>query len=421
VILGFTLLALALMMLSVPLFFVFGVGSAAIAVWALNLPSHTLLQISFDAVSKQVLVALPIFVFAGNIMYHGGSARRLVDLGVSWVGHLPGGLGIAMILSIAVFSAISGSILASIVAIGGVLMKPMVDAGYPKPFVIALAATAALMDALIPPSNTAIIYSALTQVPVSKAFAAGVFPGLLLGLLLLVYVMWTCRHMKRPAPQPWRARARAFVLAMPSLLLPVLILGGLYGGFLTPAESASLASVYALMLGVVVYRELTWEGFWKATRSTAETTAVIFAIIAMAVYFSTIMIYTKAPQAIVQFFVQYNVGPLTFLMLAGIAIVLLGTAIEAVPVFYITMPILYPVCLALKIDPLHFYVFITGLIGLGLISPPVCVGIYTAASIIKTPPQQAFSALPAFFMIGILYAVIVMFFPGLATWLPKYW
>ena len=147
-VLGFALLALALMLLSVPLFFVFGVSSAAIAVWGLNLQSHTLMQVSFDAVSKQVLVAIPIFVFAGNVMYHGGSARRLVDLGVSAVGHLPGGLGIAMILSIAIFSAISGSILASILAIGGVLMKPMVDAGYPKPFVIVLAATAALKERL---------------------------------------------------------------------------------------------------------------------------------------------------------------------------------------------------------------------------------------------------------------------------------
>lgn len=420
-VLGFALLALVLMLLSVPLFFVFGVSSAAVAVWGLNLPSHTLMQVSFDAVSKQVLVAIPIFVFAGNVMYHGGSARRLVDLGVSAVGHLPGGLGIAMILSIAVFSAISGSILASIVAIGGVLMKPMLDKGYPKPFVIVLAATAALMDALIPPSNTAIIYSAITHVPVSKAFAAGVLPGLLLGALLLVYVMWTCRDMERPAPQPWSARLRALVVALPSLFLPVLILGGLYGGLLTPAESASLASVYALALGWFVYRELSWRGFWRATRATAETTAVIFAVIAMAVYFSIIMTYTRTPQAIVQFFIDHNIGPMTFMILAGIAIIVLGTFMEAVPVFYLTLPIMYPVCLALKIDPLHFYVFITGLIGIGLITPPVCVGIYTAAAIIKTPPQQAFRAVPGFFLVGMVYAVIVMLVPALATWLPRYW
>jgi len=420
-VLGFALLALALMLLSVPLFFVFGVSSAAIALWGLNLPSHTLLQVSFDAVSKQVLVAIPIFVFAGNVMYYGGSARRLVDLGVSAVGHLPGGLGIAMILSIAIFSAISGSILASIVAIGGVLMKPMVDKGYPKPFVIVLAATAALMDALIPPSNTAIIYSSITHVPVSKAFAAGVFPGLVLGLLLLVYVMWVCRSMERPARQSWGERVRAFVVALPSLVLPVLILGGLYGGLLTPAESASVASVYALGLGVFVYRELTWSGFWRATRATAETTAVIFAIIAMAVYFSIIMTYTKTPQAIVQFFVEYNIGPITFFILAGIAIIILGTFMEAVPVFYLTLPIMYPISTALKIDPLQFYVFITGLIGIGLITPPVCVGLYTAAAILRTPPQEAFRAVPGFLMIGILYAVIVVLVPSLATWLPKYW
>jgi C4-dicarboxylate transporter DctM subunit len=420
-VLGFTLLGVVLMLLSVPLFFVFGVSSAAIAVWGLGLPSHTLMQVSFDAVSKQVLVAIPIFVFAGNIMYHGGSARRLVDLGVSAVGHLPGGLGIAMILSIAVFSAISGSILASIVAIGSVLMKPMVEAGYPKPFVIVLAATAALMDALIPPSNTAIIYSSITHVPVSKAFSAGVLPGLLLGALLLVYVMWTCRRMARPAPQSWRQRIRAFAIALPSLFLPVLILGGLYGGLLTPAESASLASVYALALGMVVYRELTWSGFWKATRSTAETTAVIFAIIAMAVYFSIIMTYTKTPQAIVQFFIDYNIGPITFMILAGIAIIILGTFMEAVPIFYLTLPIMYPISTALKIDPLHFYVFITGLIGIGLITPPVCVGVYVAAAILKTPPQQAFSAVPGFFTVGIIYSAIVMLLPWLSTWLPRYW
>lgn len=420
-VLGFALLALALMLLSVPLFFVFGVSSAAIAVWGMGLPSHTLMQLSFDAVSKQVLVAIPIFVFAGNIMHHGGSARRLVDLGISLVGHLPGGLGIALILSIAVFSAISGSILASIVAIGGVLMQPMIDKGYPRPFVIVLAATAALMDALIPPSNTAIIYSAITHVPVSKAFAAGVLPGLVLGALLVVYVMWLCRAMQRPAPQSWRLRARALLAALPSLLLPVLILGGLYGGLLTPAESASLASVYALLLGWFVYRELSWKGFWRATRATAETTAVIFAVIAMAVYFSVIMTYTKTPQAIVQFFVDYNIGPITFMVLAGIAIIILGTFMEAVPIFYLTLPVMYPVSTALKIDPLHLYVFITGLIGIGLITPPVCVGVYTAAALIKTPPQQAFRAVPGFFLVGIIYSVIVMLAPALATWLPRYW
>jgi len=172
---------------------------------------------------------------------------------------------------------------------------------------------------------------------------------------------------------------------------------------LTPSESASVASIYAVALGIFVYRELGWKNFWTATRTTAHTTAVIFAIIAMAVYFSIIMTYTKTPQAIVQFFIDYNIGPITFMILAGVAILILGTFIEAVPVFYLTMPILYPLCAALKIDLLHFYVFVTGLIGLGLITPPVCVGVYTAAAILGTPPQQAFRYVPGFTPENFLY------------------
>ena len=196
---GFILLAILAMALSVPLFLVFGAGSAAIAFEVLGLPLHTLMQVSFDAMTKQVLVSIPIFIFAGAVMLHGGSARRLVDLGMAMVGHLPGGMAVALILAIGIFSAISGSILASIVAIGSVMMPPMIEKGYPKPFVVVLTASAALIDALIPPSNTAIIFSAITHVPVSKTFAAGVFPGLVLMGLLLVYSMWYCRHIPRLA------------------------------------------------------------------------------------------------------------------------------------------------------------------------------------------------------------------------------
>ncbi len=420
-IIGFVVASVVMLLLAVPLFFVFGIGSAGIAIWALNLPAHTLMQVSFDAMTKQVLVAIPIFIFAGSVMFHGGAARRLVDLATSAVGHLPGGLAIALILSIGVFSAISGSILASIVAIGSVLMPPMIEKGYPKPFVIVLAATAALIDALIPPSNTAIIYSALTHVPVSKAFAAGILPGFVLMGLLLLYVMWYSRHMPRPDPASAAVRWRAFWIAIPALLLPVIILGGLYRGLLTPSESASVASVYAMALGAAVYRELSWAGLWRALRETAQTTTVIFAIIAMAVYFSVIMTYTRVPQVIVSFFIEYNIGPLTFMLLAGIAVLILGTFIEVVPVFYLTMPIFFPLCVALKVDLLHFYVFFTGLVGIGMITPPVCVGLYTAAAIVREPPQNAFRAVPGFVMVGLVYAGIVLAFPALATWLASYW
>jgi len=414
----YILLAVAAMLLSVPLFLVFGIGSAAIALDVLGLPAHSLMQISFDAMTKQVLVAIPIFIFAGAVMLHGGAARRLVDFGMALVGHLPGGMAVALILAIGIFSAISGSILASIVAIGSVMMPPMIRAGYPKPFVVALTAAAALVDALIPPSNTAIIFSAITHVPVNRTFAAGVLPGFVLMGLLLLYAMWYCRHMPRPEKASGSVRLKALMSAVPALLMPVIILGGLYRGFMTPAEAASVASVYALMLGWFVYRELSWTGVFKSLRSTAETTTAIFAIIAMAVYFSIILTFTKTPQSIIAFFVEYGITPLTFMLLAGLVYLILGTFLEAVPVFYLTVPIFFPICMALKIDPLQFYVFMVGMVGIGLLTPPVCVGVYTASAIINEPPNRAFVAIPGFMAVGLLYGAIILAFPWLATWLP---
>jgi C4-dicarboxylate transporter DctM subunit len=416
-IVGYALLALVLMVLSVPLFFVFGISSAAIALEALRLPPTSLMQIAFGAMTKQVLVAIPVFIFAGNVMLHGGSAKRLVDFGLMMVGHLPGGMGVAMIISMGFFSAISGSILASIVAVGTVMMPTMVKMGYPKPFVVVLAAAAALIDALIPPSNTAIIYSALTHVPVSRTFAAGVFPGLVLMALLILYVIWRCHLLPRPPRASWPERRAAFVAAIPALLMPVAILGGLYRGFLTPAESASVAAVYAMVLGAFVDRGLTRRGVATALRDTAETTTIIFVIIAMATFFSVVITYTRAPQAIIAFFIHYNVGPTTFMLLAGLTLLILGTFLEVVPIFFLTMPIFFPLCQALKVDLLQFYVFMTGLVGIGMLTPPVCVGVYTASAVLREPPDRAFRSVPGFVGVGLVYAAIILAFPSLASWL----
>lgn len=415
---AFSVAAICLMLLSVPLFLVFGIGSAAIALFSLKLPATTLMQLSFDAMTKHVLVAIPIFIFAGNIMLHGGAAKRLVDLALRLVGHLPGGLGVAMVFAMAIFGAISGSILASIVAIGTMMMPTMVRAGYPKPFVVVLAAAAALIDALIPPSNTAIIFSSLTHVPVSRTFAAGVFPGLVLMTLLSIYVMWHCRSMARAERSTVGERSLALWNAVPVLMMPVGILGGLYGGLLTPAESASVAALYGIVLGLLE-RKLTWHGFTLALRGTAETTTVIFVIIAMATFFSVVITYTRLPQELINALVAFNIGPVTFFVLAGVVILILGTFIEVVPIFYLTLPIFIPLCQALKIDLLQFYVFMTGLVGVGMLTPPVCVGVYTAAAVIAEPPDRAFRAVPPFIVIGIIYAAIMVAFPQLATWLPS--
>lgn len=411
-------ISLILLALALPIFLVFGLGSSAIAVLDLNLPWTTLIQISMGAVSKQVLIAIPLFIFAGSVMLRGGAARRLVDFCIALVGHLSGGLGIAMVLAMGFFAAFCGSILAAITAVGTILMPVMVERGYSRAFVVVLAAAAGLLEALIPPSNAAIIYSSLTSVPVSATFAAGILPGLLLMVLLIVYVMWRCRRMERMQRASRRTILRTGWQALPALFTPVIIMGGIYAGLLTPSETAAVAGVWGMLIGAVVYRELTWRGVLQALRTTAETSAIIFIIIAMASFMSVVMTYTRAPQDVIGFFSSFDASVILVMAMIGVAVLILGTFLEIIPVFLLTIPIIVPLSQTMDIDLLHFYVFFTGVAGLGLLTPPVCVGVYTASAVINEPPNRAFTAIGGFLMVGIVYAAIVLMVPGLATWLP---
>ena len=413
-----TLFSLVFLFLSVPIFMVFGLGSATTAIWGMNLPWSTLIQVSFGAMTKHVLIAVPLFIFTGMIMLRGGAAARLVHFATTLVGHWPGGLGIAMILAMGFFAAFCGSILAAITAIGTIMIPQMVDQGYPKPFVIVLAASAAFLEALIPPSNAAILFSALTDVPVSRTFAAGFVPGFILILLLGILVTWKCRHLRNPDKATMSQRLTAFWSAIPGLFTPVIILGGIYAGLLTPSESAAIAGIWAILIGVIVYRELTFQGVVLALYETARITAVIFAIIAMATFLSVVLTYSQAPQKIISFFTDMGGTPAMFWLAVAVICLILGTFIEIVPVFYLTVPIFAALALALGQNILHLYVVFVAFAGIGMITPPVCVGIYTAAGVARESPEKAFREVPLFVGLGIVFGLIVILFPQAATWLP---
>ena len=413
------LLSVVLLGLSVPIFMVFGLGSAASAIWIMDLPWSTLIQVSFGSMTKHVLIAVPLFIFTGMVMLRGGAAGRLVHFATTLVGHWPGGLGLSMILAMGFFAAFCGSILAAITAIGTIMIPKMVEQGYSKPFVIVLAASAAFLEALIPPSNAAILFSALTEVPVSRTFAAGFVPGLVLTVLLSAVVFWRCRHLRNPVRATVSERLAAFRSAVPGLFTPVIILGGIYAGLLTPSESAAVAGVWAILIGVFVYRELTFRGIVRALNETARITAVIFAIIAMATFLSVVLTYSRAPQAIIGFFTEMGGTPLMLWISIAVICLILGTFIEIVPVFYLTVPIFAALALSLGQDILHLYVIFVAFAGIGMITPPVCVGIYTAAGVAGESPEKAFREVPLFVAIGILFGILMMAMPGAATWLPS--
>ena len=411
-------LSLILLIGSVPIFLVFGLGSSVAAIGGLNLPWSVLVQVSFGALTKHVLIAVPLFIFAGMAMLKGGAASRLVHFATTLVGHWRGGLGLAMVISMGFFAAFCGSILAAITAVGTIMMPKMIEAGYPKPFVVVLAASAALLEALIPPSNAAILFSALTNVPVSQTFAAGVVPGFILLLFMIIIVIVKCRNIpgtsKASAAERWQAGKNA----LPALITPGIILGGIYAGLLTPSESAAIAGLWALFMGFAIYRELTFSGLLSCLKETAAITAVIFAIIAMATFLSVVLTYSQLPQKIIQYFTEIGVGIYFFCTALAIICLVLGTFIEIVPVFYLTVPIFAAIITSLNQNLLHLYVVFVAFAGIGMITPPVCVGVYTAAGVIREDPAGAFKEVPLFVGVGILYGILMILFPAAATWLP---
>ncbi len=411
--------SMLLLFMAVPVFLVFGAGSAGAAILDLGLPWSTLIQVSYAAITKPVLIAIPLFIFSGLAMLRGGIASRLVHMTTTLVGHWPGGLAIGMVLTMGFFAAFCGSILAAITAVGTIMMPKMIEQGYPPAFVIVLAASAALLEALIPPSNAAIVFSALTSVPVSKTFAAGILPGLVLMVLLMILSVWRCRHIRMASKATPAEVWQAVKAAAPGLVTPVIILGGIYGGLLTPSETAAVAGIWAVLIGFLIHRELTIEGLLGALRQTAIATTVIFTIIAMAMFLSVILTYTRAPQDIIGYFTEFGVTPMMFWLMLAIICLILGTFIEIVPLFYLTVPIFAAIALSFNLNLLHLFVVFTAFAGIGMITPPVCVGIYTAAGVVNISPERAFGEIPAFVLMGIVYGALMIMSPVLSTWLPS--
>jgi C4-dicarboxylate transporter DctM subunit len=408
------------LIISVPIFLVFGLSGGLVTAGALNLPWDLITQVTFDAITKYILLAIPLFIFSSLVMVEGGMAHRLVAVFTSAVGHWRGGLAVAMVLAMGFFGALCGSILAAIVAVGGIMIPPMVKQGYPRPFVAALAACSGFLDTLIPPSNSAIIYCAITGESVPKAFAAGIIPGFVFGALLLAVVFWKCRHMGRSRFAGWGEVGRAAQAALPALITPVIILGGSYSNLFTPTESAALAGVWAVFVGFVIYRELTWAKLWQALKNTAVTTSVIFAIIATASFLSVALTYTRFPHRVIEAVLGWGATPFLFFLAIALIVLILGCFIEVVPIMYLTVPIFAPLAAALHVDLLQLMTVLTAFVGLGLLTPPVCVGAYTAAAIAQEEAASVIRAVfPTFFLQGIVYGLILMLFPGLSTWLPS--
>lgn len=371
----------------------------------------------FNALESFPLVAVPLFIFAANIMTAGGIARRLTDAAKAAMGQFPGGLAMAAVVSCMFFAAISGSSSATVVAVGTLLIPAMAKAGYGQRYSTGLIATSGSMGILIPPSIPLIVYGTSTEQNIGELFIAGVIPGILAGLLLLALVIFLARGRNLgngEAALTEGDKVRTFKDAFLSLLLPIIILGGIYQGVFTPTEAAGVAVIYALLISLLVYREIGLRDLPGITMRSAKMSAMIMFVIANGTLLSFVLTSEQIPVQVTNLFISLDLGRWSFLLVVILLLLIVGCFMETSSAILILAPILLPVALALGVDPIHFGIIVVMALEIGLVTPPLGLNLFVASGISGIPILQvAWAAIPsALVLLGAL--LIVTYIPDLA-------
>lgn len=414
-------LLLLLMLTGMPISIALGLTVLTFLFTMTTVPIESVALKLFTGIEKFEIMAIPFFILAGNFLTHGGVARRMINFATSMVGHWHGGLAIAGVMACALFAAVSGSSPATVVAIGSIIMPAMVRQGYPKGFGAGVITTSGALGILIPPSIVMVMYSVSTNTSVGQLFMAGVIPGLMLAFFLGLTTWYLARKHNYPrmVKATWGERFVAFRKSAWGLLLIVIVMGGIYSGMFTPTEAAAVSAVYAFIVAVFVYKDMSLKQVPKVLIDSAAMSAMLLYIITNAVLFSFLMTSENIPQAMAAWILDSGFGMISFLLVVNILLLLAGNVMEPSSIVLIMAPILFPVAMKLGIDPVHFGIIMVVNMEVGMCHPPVGLNLYVATGIAKMGITELTVAVLPWLMTMIAFLMLITYVPIISTWLPR--
>ncbi|MDO9224691.1 MAG: TRAP transporter large permease subunit [Pseudomonadota bacterium] len=414
-------LLVTLMLTGMPISISLGLTVLAFLYTLTSVPIESVALKLFTGIEKFEIMAIPFFILAGNFLTHGGVARRMINFATAMVGHLRGGLALGGVLACALFAAVSGSSPATVVAIGSILLPAMIKAGYPKRFGAGVITTSGTLGILIPPSIVMVMFAVSTNTSVGALFMAGVIPGLVLAVMLGFATWWRARKLNCPRlPRAsLREQFRAFRESMWGLFLIIVVMGGIYTGIFTPTEAAAMSAVYAFIIAVFVYRDLSLKDVFKVLLNSANMSAMLLYIITNAVLFSFLLTHENIPQNTADWIIAQGLGVIGFLLIANLLMLVAGNFMEPSSIVLILAPILFPIAMALGIDPIHFGIIMVVNMEIGMCTPPVGLNLYVASGIAKMGLTELTIAVWPWLLTMLAFLVLVTYVPGLSLWLPR--
>ena len=416
------ILLFVLMFLGVPVAVALGATTLITSFFFTDIDLMGIPSTVFDGLNKYTLMAIPMFILAGSLLSRGSSAGRIIEFAKTLVGHLPGGLPIAAILASIIFAAVSGSSPATVAAIGSVMYTAIKQAGYNEQFAIGTIATSGTLGILIPPSIVFIVYGVTADQSIGKLFMAGVIPGLMIGGIMMVATYFLAKRsgFKGGKRATLKEQFIAFKNAFWALLIIVIVIGGIYGGIFTPTEAGAFSVMYAFFVSFFIYKDTKYKDLYKIILDSAQTSSMIFFIIANAILFAHFLTDEQIPQHITQMIIEANVGPLMFLLIVNILLLLMGQFMEPSSVVMITVPLLLPIGMALGIDPIHLGVIMVVNMEIGMITPPVGLNLFVASGITGLSLKQVIVASLPMTLILLLGLMLVTYIPVISLWLPNF-